>query len=230
MIGTAATPVLHRRRNLVSVAVAVAVVALAIALPLLLLPGASRPPIRLLGIYGPRIVSEATGSRCHGAAASAASAVSVPVGPEAPQVPHGGFPTAGLNAVGPRLAKLFPDQFAGITLSNHDSTVNIYEVCSSPNMTRFVGLAVPLDAVRFLFVPNTWNQLNVAFVELRSGGTALQHQDVDLDSIGVDIPSNLVNVQVVNLTRRQLRQLGRVAPSDLLQVQGITRSQAGVPI
>jgi hypothetical protein len=94
-------------------------------------------------------------------------------------------------------------------------------------MTRFVGLAVPLDAVRFLFVPNTWNQLNVAFVELRSGSTALQHQGVNLDSCGVDILSNLVNVQVVNLTRPQLGQLGHVAPSDLLQVQGITKSQAG---
>ena len=225
---------LRRRRRFGWVALAVAVaVATAVALPLTLLPGSSPPPLRLLGTYG-RVVPTANGPRCRGAAASAASAVQLPteVGPRAPhlQPDPGGLPnpvTVGAaGKLGGQLPKLFPDQYAGITLSDDNSTINVYEVCSSPNLTRFAVSTAPVNAVRFHFVPNTFRELNRAFDELMSGNAALEHLvGVMVAGYGVDVPANLVNVQVINLTHQQLGQIVHVSPPDLLQVQGITKSQ-----
>jgi len=113
--------------------------------------------------------------------------------------------------LGGQLPKLFPDQYAGITLSNDNSTINVYEVCSSPNMTRYAVSTAPVNAVRFLFVPNTFRELNRAFDELMSGNAALEHLvGVMVAGYGVDVPANLVNVQVINLTHQQLGQIVHV--------------------
>ena len=209
---------------------------LAVALPLTLFPATSPPPQRLLGTYGPHIVPSTTVPRCRGAAASAASAVTLPeFGPRAPhfQPDPGGAPNpVTIGATGKlagELPKLFPDQYAGISLSNNNSTINVYEVCSTPTMTRLALATAPVNAIRFLFVPNTWRALNRAFRDLMKATLHPGPWGL-IAGFGTDVNANLVNVQVLNLTRQQLGEFGNVAPRSLLQIQGITKSQEPVPI
>lgn len=173
--------------------------------------GGGGPPVRLVGLYGPRIAATPSGPPCRGAAASAARAVKISASP------HIGD-----------LLRVFPDQFAGISLSGHNSTINIFETCSSPTMTRFGPDAAPGRVVRFFFVPHSLRSLNLAFGKLKQAMWNSSTFAGFKASFGVDVPANLVVVEVVDLTRQKLEQIDNV-PANLVEVEGTTVS-AGAPI
>jgi hypothetical protein len=224
-VSVSAEKVPHERHSKWWFAIAI-VVALAVVLPLTLFNGSVGRPAYLLGLYGPRVRVTTTGRPCRGAAASAASAVKVP--PEADLsdvhltagrggMPHWEMVLAAASKLGGRLSKLFPDQFAGMTVRDRNSRIDVYETCRSPNMSYYVTWTAPAGSVSFLFVPHTYRELNRAFGEEMRASLS----SVTIEMFGVDVPANLVGVQVVNLTRQQLAQLDGVASRDLLQVRGI---------
>jgi hypothetical protein len=210
--------------------------ATAIAVGLFIAP--QGPPAYLHGTYGASNAAAANGPKCRGVAAQVAAAVALPALPEA-RVPHfqpdpGGEPNPRTVGASGRLAselpKYFPDQYAGISLSDNNSIINVYETCSTPRMARLAVATAPVDAIRFRFVPRTARQLNQAFRDVESGEAGLQKLGIKVAGWDTSPELNIVQVQVLNLTQQQLSEALAIAPPGVLQVQGITKAQEGVPI
>lgn len=195
-------------------------------------------PSFLRGTFGTRGSVLATVPRCRGAESHAAVAAVLPA-VTVSRAPHlqpdpGGLPNPMTVGASGRLAselpKYFPDQYAGISLSADNSIINVYETCSTPTMTRFATAIAPVGAARFRFVRNTARQLNEAFRDVEAEQPRLEGLGIKVAGWGTDVVTNVVQVQVVNLTRQQLAEVESIAPLGLLQVQGVTRAQVGVPI
>jgi hypothetical protein len=225
-----------RRQRFVVIIVEVVIAATAIAAGLFLAPQSS--PSYLHGTYGARATPVAIGPKCRGAASQAAADAAL-LAVTASRAPHfqpdpGGTPNPMTVGASGRLAstlpEYFPDQYAGISLSVNNSIINVYETCSTPRMTRFAVATAPVDAVRFRFVPNTARQLDEAFRDVEAGEARLGRLGIKVAGWGTDVVTNVVQVQVVNLTQQQLGEVESIAPRGLLQVQGITKAQEGAPL
>jgi hypothetical protein len=84
---------------------------------------------------------------------SAAAGVLIPTD----ELPNPTIASAALT-LSSTLAKQFPTEFAGITLSNDNATINVYVTGTSSNLTTTVHDLVPGGAaVNYITVANTWN-------------------------------------------------------------------------
>ena len=114
---------------------------------------------------------------------------------------------ASANQLNGSLPAMFPDSFAGITLSNDNSTITIYETTADGNLESYAASQAPSGALRYVIVANSWRSLQAVFNRLGNSIAALSEQGIDVAGYYTDAPSNRVVVQVANLTASQTEQL-----------------------
>lgn len=157
---------------------------------------------------------------------SAAAGVLIP----SDEVPNPTIASAALT-LSSKLANQFPTEFAGLTLSNDNATINVYVTGTSSNLTTTVHDLVPGAAiVNYITVANTWNSLLAVQNKLEASLTALKGEGIDIVDFSTDAVANRVDIEVVNLTSTQTATLDQLFGTQNIAVQGISESQAPVPL
>jgi hypothetical protein len=133
------------------------------------------------------------------------------------------------------LAKQFSDQFAGITLSNNNSTINVYVTDvhvtkSTSGLTSEVRNLTPRGSVHYVTVVNSWRSLLAVQHQLEVSWSALKTRGIDIADFSTDADSNREVIEVVNLAPAQTAILDRRFGASRITVQGISANQAPVPI
>ena len=123
----------------------------------------------------------------------------------------------------------FPNQFAGITLSNDNATINIYVTSSSSQFESAVNVIAPSGSVNYVEVPNTWNSLLAVHEQLETALPSLQAQGIDISDFSTDPTSNTEVIDVVNLTAADTAVLDNEFGANDITVKGVTESR-GVPV
>ena len=157
---------------------------------------------------------------------SAAAGVLIPTD----ELPNPTIASAALT-LSSTLAKQFPTEFAGITLSNDNATINVYVTGTSSNLTTTVHDLVPGGAaVNYITVANTWNSLLAVHQKLECSLTALKAEGIDIVDFSPDAVANREDIEVVNLTSSQTAILDQQFGAQNISIQGISESQAPVPL
>lgn len=128
------------------------------------------------------------------------------------------------------LTREFPSQFAGLTLSNHNSMVNVYVTKLSSELTSAMNKLAPRAAMKINIVSNTWNTLMAVQHQLEVAMPALQARGIRTNDISADVSTNKVIIEVVNLTTAQRAILQREFGANQINVQGINADRASVPL
>jgi hypothetical protein len=157
---------------------------------------------------------------------SAAAGVLIPTDEE----PNPAVASAALT-LSTTLAKQFPSEFSGITLSNDNSTINVYVTGVSSSLRNSVLNQVPSTAtVNFITVANTWNSLLAIQDQLETDLSALKAEGIDVVDFSTDPATNREVIEVVNLTPSQAATLDQKFGSQNISVQGISANQAATPL
>jgi hypothetical protein len=128
------------------------------------------------------------------------------------------------------LANHFPNQFAGITLSNNNATVNIFVTGSDARLTSTVRRLVPRDFVNYVTVVNTWRSLLAVHHELQASLSVLRADGIDIAAFSTDPSTNRENIEVVHLRSGTTKILDREFGPSVITVRGVTKGQLPVPL
>jgi hypothetical protein len=157
---------------------------------------------------------------------SAAAGVLIPTN----EVPNPVVASTALT-LGSSLAKQYPTEFAGITLSNDNATINVYVTGTSSGLRSAVLDQVPTTAtVNFITVANTWASLLAIQDELESQLSALKAHGIDIVDFSTDPGTNREVIEVVNLSPSQTATLDQQFGAQKISVQAISGSQAPTPL
>jgi hypothetical protein len=157
---------------------------------------------------------------------SAAAGVLIPTEEE----PNPAVASAALT-MSSTLAKQYPFEFAGITLSNDNATINVYVTGISSSLRNSVLDQVPSTAtVKFITVANTWNALLAIQGQLESELSALRAEGIDVVGFSTDPTTNREVIDVVNLNSSQAATLDQQFGAQFISVQGISADQAPTPL
>jgi hypothetical protein len=133
------------------------------------------------------------------------------------------------------LAMQFPNQFAGVTLSNNNSTINVYvtnvyATKSTLGLTSEIRNLTPRGSVHYITVVNSWRSLLAVQHQLDVSWSALRARGVDIADFSTDPTTNREVIDVVNLTPAQTTALDRQFGAGKVSVHRISASQVPVPI
>jgi hypothetical protein len=132
--------------------------------------------------------------------------------------------------LGSTLETQFPNQFAGISLSNENDTINIYVTNAASGLTASVRKLAPRDSVNYFTVVNTWRSLLAVHRRLGSSLPALKAQGINIAGFSTDPTVNREVIEVVKLTPTETVILDRRFGAGHIEVRGISASQVPVPL
>jgi hypothetical protein len=128
------------------------------------------------------------------------------------------------------LAKQFPNQYAGITLSGDNSTINVYVTRTRAGLTSEVRDLAPSDSVNYITVVNSWSSLLAVHEKLEVSWSALKAQGIDIADFSTDPSMNREVIDVVKLTPAQKVALDQKFGANKIMVQEISANQVSVPL
>jgi hypothetical protein len=145
-----------------------------------------------------------------------------------------GLPNASIVAAAQRLSSVltnrFPNEYAGITLSNNNSTINVYVTTSALGLTSEVRELTPKGSANFITVVNSWRSLLVVHRQVARALRQLKSRGIDIAVFGPDTVSNREDIEVVDLTPAKTAILERKFGATKIQLEGIAANQVPVPV
>lgn len=134
-------------------------------------------------------------------------------------------------SLNPILESDFPTQYAGLTISDHDSIINIYLTATPDNFDTVVNQAVPAGTtVTYHSVSNSLLELWNTQKQLMSDDSALQSTGMDINGFYIDIPQNTLVIQLIDGTAEQISSLQQRYGASLVTVESLAPGQGSSPM
>jgi hypothetical protein len=144
------------------------------------------------------------------------------------------LPNANIVAAAQRLSSLltnrFPNEYAGITLSNNNSMINVYVTTSAQGLTSEVRELTPKGSVQFITVANSWRSLLAVHRQVAKSLHQLKSSGIDIAVFGPDTVTNREVIEVVDLPAAKSAILERTFGTTKIQLDGINANQVPVPV
>jgi len=119
----------------------------------------------------------------------------------------------------PALEAKYPNAFGGLTISHHDSMIDVYMTSMPTGIQDFVDSIAPADSVTYLPCSNTISAIWNVQLKIEADEPQLAASGIDVVGFGTNVVDNTVDVQVNHLTAAQKAQLDQEYGAGMITVQ-----------